>query len=210
MKKQLLSKEQAREILFDTMNNSTTGEFEGESFLIVSGWQEIEDFQEVLKQYYIEEDDQEQELELEDILEYIGMEKDAWGFDDEYSTCNNCYKIIRTSPTHYGWMPNFIYFDHELICGECIREDSSEYLEYILNNPEKANTILDPEVLEKEGYKKHNGEYESGLHIGMDDDPKKVFAKLKDKYNVIFHLYETSQFYITWHVYTKEKEEEDI
>lgn len=128
------------------------------------------------------------------------------GFDiewsDEWSTCDNCGKLIRTSPNGYDWQPYSVMMnDCDLVCLRCV--DWAEYLESIEDNPSSAvMRKCDPS---KYGYQlvSEPRQYQNGLHTGMDDNPRQILKALHaaGKTGIIFRIPETSQFYIefeTW------------
>jgi hypothetical protein len=127
---------------------------------------------------------------------------------DEWVTCGNCYKAIRSSPNSYGWSQYWAWIsDCEIICGDCVKENPEEYLETLENNPTKCMTIdVD---LENNGYTLMEDDFENGLHQGMDANPKEILKKYQDKYpdgRFIFVLDEPSQFYIKFSIWKKDTE----
>ena len=110
-------------------------------------------------------------IDLEDFTE--------WGFSDEYDTCSNCGKAVRTSPDSYGWQPDFFNFrDGDMLCRDCIREHAAEeYIEEHINRNKLLNTwIVNPE---DHDWTKLDLDYENGLHPGQNDDPRKIIQVLK-------------------------------
>jgi hypothetical protein len=131
-----------------------------------------------------------------------------WGFEDEYMTCGNCGKAIRTTPGYYGDKPGYVILNDEMICGNCIHDNyQEEYIEQCTNNEKNAiNTrIVSEEELTELGWKKLSKKYESGLHEGQNDKPINVLNKLKKKFDVLFTC-ETSQFDITFWAWIKKVE----
>jgi hypothetical protein len=128
------------------------------------------------------------------------------GFSDEYTFCSNCNKIIRTSPTSYGWSPDFWVGDGFIECGECTRSNPENYIGHLVNNTSIANTILSHKELTEQGFKKLNEEYQNGFHQGMNDNPKEIYNRLKGQHSeIIFNISENSQFYTTFEVYIREE-----
>lgn len=137
-----------------------------------------------------------------DALEFMGY---SCEWEDEWTMCGQCYKVVRTSPSSYGWTRYWaIIGDCELICGDCLKDDPTDYLEELENNPKHCLTFdLD---LEELGYVMIEEDFENGWHPGQDDDPKTILERLlKDnpegKY--IFNLDEQSQFYIGFSIWKK-------
>lgn len=156
-------------------------------------------------------------MRLGNALERIGVET-LWC--DEWATCSNCYQAIRTQPNSYMWQPNFVSNPDEnfdgYYCLDCFEKNYSNDdsglwdFEYV-NNPNRCvpDALANNERLEAWGWTKHNGIFENGWHPGQTDNPREIFERLEKDYDVIFRLDETSQFYITFTAWIKNKEEEE-
>ena len=60
---------------------------------------------------------------IDSILEGYGY---AVEWSDEWSTCGECGKAVRTSPDNWGWTPSFrIFNDCELLCLDCAAESEA-------------------------------------------------------------------------------------
>lgn len=184
----VLTREEIGNIIEEVASNT---QIVGGEFMIVEGWDDVKALEEATS------------LEMDEIAKIVCGDTDNWGFSDEYTTCSDCGGLIKTSPNSYSWTPDFaIVNDCELLCGECIKANPQGYLEDLINNPSKANTILDSEDLEREGFKKlEENEYESGWY-GKNDDPKKIFDNLSENYGeVIFEISSSGQFctnFVCW------------
>ncbi len=102
-----------------------------------------------------------------------------WGFADEYDTCSNCGRSMRTAPDCYGWQPDFFDFkDGDRLCRDCIREHAvEEYIEEHINRNKLLNEwIVNPE---DHDWTKLDLDYENGMHPGQNDDPRKIIKVLK-------------------------------
>jgi len=226
----------------------------GEDFIIINCWGDIEDFmyevlklvcnEEVIQKYYGDEieygnlrigrivngkerspyevpdeitkalqdagivDGDVNNPELSDI---IGAE---WGFSDEFSICDCCREVVRTSPDSYSWTKNYAIIGCEIFCGDCIRNNedlSREYLNNnLLNNSNTANTILDPSYFEELGYQRYNGKFAAGLHLDRNySDPEEDLDKLSKLYdNVLFDITDVSQFETKWNVWVKYRKDD--
>ena len=131
-----------------------------------------------------------------------------WGFSDEYTTCVNCGRSLRTGRSSYDDIPKFEILNDELLCHECIRDEfEEEYIESVTNNPKNALklTIINESRLEELGWKELEEKYENGLHEGMNDDPKSIYNSLKTDWDVLF-TFMPSQFYIQFWAWVKPKE----
>ncbi len=140
-----------------------------------------------------------------DILERAGY---AIEWSDEWAQDYETSKAYRTSPDSYSWQPYYWQMDDgEIVGGDLIESEErwrDEYIEHLTNNPRTANTFaIDFASL---GWERYNDEFETGHHPGQTDDPRVVFAALKDQYDIIFDMAGgQSQFDIAWRVWIKEK-----
>lgn len=130
-----------------------------------------------------------------------------WGFSDEYTICDDCGNIIRTSPDSYHWQPDFYVGYGFIVCGKCFRETNDYIKEYIsekINNPKNAvNGLLSEEDIEKLGFIKLNNEYESGWY-SVNHDPEKIYESLsKDFKEVLFYVNNVEQFRINFIVFVR-------
>ena len=141
---------------------------------------------------------------IDTILEKYGYMVE---WSDEWTTCEDCNRAVRTSANSYGWQPSYVEFEG-IVCLNCIKRHSEEYLETLEDNPRTAlNTNIDPSQF---GYIQIQDGYENVLHQHMTDDPKKIFADLEQKgyTRILFKVDEVSQFYTTFSVWEKEKEKQ--
>lgn len=141
---------------------------------------------------------------VDSILEAYGY---AIEWQDEWTTCGNCSKAVRTSADSYDWQPSYTLADGELTCNEC--QDWPAYLESIEDNANSACVAAcDPS---EHGYERisDKAEYENGWHEGMNDDPRKILKALQAKgyEHIVFRISETSQFYITFEVWQRKDTE---
>ena len=128
------------------------------------------------------------------------------GWEDEYATCDDCGKIIKLTPSYYGDIKKYWISDYGILCEACTIENSDVYIDCLDNNPQTANVILSDEQLKKHGYIRYNIEcYESGFHIGQNDNPRDIYKKLRNKYDhIIFDIDHAGQFDVMFNVYVKE------
>lgn len=144
-------------------------------------------------------------------LERIGVECDS---DDQADICSDCYKMIETRQTHYGWQPYYLVdTECQYVCFDCLdvsTDDVLEEFEYI-DNADKAIPDVLGKHLETWGWTPYNGVFENGWHPGQTDNPQVIFDQIKDKHkdlSVVFRLDETSQFYIRFTAWTKDRNED--
>lgn len=124
-------------------------------------------------------------------------------WSDEWTTCSDCGKLVRTSGDSYSWKPSYwLTSDSEFICHECV--DPEAYLKALETDDECVTLDIDPA---EHGYIKFNSDpYESGWHPGQNDSPAKIAKELQAKgiKRFVFKLDENSQFYSRFSVYIHE------
>ena len=144
---------------------------------------------------------------LDTILEKAGY---AVEWSDEWTTCEDCQRAIRTSPDSYSWSSSYHCDDNgTILCMDCLADNPSDYLETLSGNTSACLTeSLARQIgLTDHGYRLFNDtEYENGWHPGQNDDPKAIAEQLKAQgyTDFIFVQTEQSQFYIKFAVYVRE------
>jgi hypothetical protein len=188
--------------LWDDIDMTHGEDNQGYHYMVFEDGKDIEKFVQFVKQE-LELDEDTGEYDVEKLLET------EFVYSDEYSTCDDCSAIVRTSPNSYHWQPDFYVGDGFLVCSKCFNENTDyqeDYLRDRINNPKNAiNGLLSEEQLEELGFEKLQGQYESGWHPGQTDKPELIFDKIKDDYDeIVFLIDEVSQFYITFSVWIRE------
>ena len=144
-------------------------------------------------------------LQIDDILK-------NWGFSDEYVSCNHCNNVIYLSERYYYISNN------EIICGDCLRENKDfqeDYIEYLINNHEVANTILTVSQLKDIDFKPCNCnddqcKFWAGLRDQKQDNPENILKKaikLNPDLDYIFDIINISMFDIEFTLYHRCKNE---
>lgn len=148
--------------------------------------------------------------------ERLGNLLDSIGADiewcDEWTTCVECYGALRTHGDSYSWKLSGVWCDGEgYACTTCALKDLASYLADYIDNPNNALTWADGTDLEAIGFVQWEADdahvYENGWHEGMNDDPKAIFAAIKETdggSSVVFVISEVSQFYIRFTAYTRD------
>lgn len=142
---------------------------------------------------------------IDDILERMGY---SCEWSDEWTTCEDCGKAVRTSPDCYHWQPYYVLIGEcSTVCLNCV--NWTEYLESIEDKPDMACMAeCDPR---EHGYTliSEPEEFESGFHPGQDDKPGVIAKRLWERGHkrLVFRIAETSQFYIRFEVWKWEEEE---
>lgn len=126
---------------------------------------------------------------------------DNWGYDDSYFICNECGKAFRYND--YG-RNNYWSGDDFIICEDCVKENyKEEYIAELINNPKKANVLLNPGELRELGFTRLDGDYENGMY-GVEDEPQTIYERLKnDKAEIIFHVNESNPFTVYFSVWVR-------
>lgn len=130
-------------------------------------------------------------------------------WEDEWSTCDQCGKAVRTSPDSYSWQPSYFMGDCEIICHECIAEDPEMYLEEFEGKGETAWTLdIDPA---DHGYTLLEGGFENGMHPGQNDSPEEIADRLRARgiTRFLFRLDSVGQFDARFSVYVKAQDNDD-
>lgn len=166
---------------------------DGDEFLIVDGWEDVQVIQQALKPDFEPKDRYDTS-----VLDEIFDNGYQWGFRDEYAICDCCGKVIRTVPNSYSWLPDFFVNDKEgtICCGNCVRENPKAYLETLYNNADKANTILSEDELKAQGFEKIDGDFESGWN-DKHDSPDEILDKALEEHPegvFIFNISGQGQF----------------
>jgi len=138
-----------------------------------------------------------------DKLESLGF---MCEWSDEWSSCSECGKGIRTSPNSYEWAPAYQLGDGEILCLDCI--DPSEYYESLENNPNRAVTteIAHKYPPEDYGYTLVTDDYVNGFHPGQDDDPKVILKNVLTEFpenRYLFVITFKAQFDMGFALYRK-------
>lgn len=140
--------------------------------------------------------------ELTDVLERAGY---AIEWSDEWATCDDCNRAVRTSPDSYGWQKQFTMPDDcTILCRECT--DWPEYLKSIEDNEDKAvPSYIDPTEY---GYVRLSeaDAFASGWHPGQTDTPAEVLAKAQTegKKGILFRVSDVGQFDVHFETWIRE------
>lgn len=120
---------------------------------------------------------------LDRVLERAGYTVE---WSDEWSTCEDCGKLVRTSADSYGWHASYVLVDGcEIVCAQCMREDPETAIAGLLNNPDTALTIdLDLAAL---GFTRvDDAHFGHGWHPGQTDDPRTIAAQVPASHDYLF------------------------
>lgn len=191
--------------IWDEIDMDIANDHDGNTYIIMHGWNDVGKFSKVAKQVLgIDEDE---EVYIDDIL---GVEI---VFSDEYITCTDCNSVIRTSPDSYSWQPDFFVGDGFIACSKCFneQEDYQEaYIEDKINNPKSAiNGLITEDQLEELGFERVGEEFESGWYH-KEDSPEEIYEKLSQDYEeVVFLINNVEQFRINFVTFVRGEIERD-
>lgn len=114
-------------------------------------------------------------------LERLGCPISA-EWSDEWVDCHECGKAYRSQPDCYAWTKSWWLspYDCEIICADCTRKHTlDEYLDWLSESHERADTFLDDRDLEDAGWKQLDYTFENGLYGGQSASPAKIAAWLR-------------------------------
>ena len=140
------------------------------------------------------------------VLERAGIEIE---WSDEWTSCCDCGKLVRTSGDSYSWTRSFTEYDGHVSCHECLESDPEGHLESLEGNPDTANTLsINPG--------EHDyvclGEFERGFHHGQDGDPGLIAKVLEEQEysRFLFNIDGVGQFDARFSVWLHESEGDDL
>ena len=128
-------------------------------------------------------------------------------WSDEWTTCHDCGKAVRTQADSYGWKAGYAEIQGDIVCHECIASSPEEYLETLEGDYHKAVTF-DEIDLEEHGYKLVASDLQNGWYGGQKASPKAIREVLVKKgvNRFIFKIDDVGQFDLTFSVYIHEDE----
>lgn len=134
-------------------------------------------------------------------LERMGVELE---WDDEWTQCADCGKLVRTQANSYGWTQSYWDSDDGAVCHECLKADPSAYLESLEGNASSADTMSFD--LTEHGYEQVETDLEHGFHSGQDASPTVIAESLAKRgvTRFIFQIDDVGQFDISFSLYVHE------
>ncbi len=130
----------------------------------------------------------------------------AW--EDEWTSCDLCGKYFRTTANSYDWTTYGSIADGGADCGDCIAENPEAYIADLIGNPHSC--ALDFIDLASLGFVNLNGTFENGWHPHQTDDPVTIMGEAKEQHphhDLIFGNLRASQFYMTFELWGRPREE---
>lgn len=171
-------------------NQFQYGESVEEEKIVIGDWHEFDD------------------PRVESLIEQLGF---MCYFEDQITSCHGCGLFVYLQPGFYGDLSIPVCTKDELLCHDCVKDCPEDYLDYLTNNPDSANHVFSDSELEELGLVRIDTNLESGLHEHMNDDPKKIYKKLKDQFpKIIFSIDNAGQFHVSWSVWIRREDSEII
>lgn len=162
---------------------------DGTEILVFDDWDSVRKMQSALLKICGEEEDFPGVNECSEYdtsaIDYMCEGDDFWTFTDEGFRCDECGKWHFYHEYNACSYTNYQIYDGYIICEDCIKaseDQMEEYLKDKINDPEKANVILNNEELSQLNFERVNDwAYANGWY-GSHDDPKKILKKVKELY----------------------------
>jgi hypothetical protein len=131
-------------------------------------------------------------------------------FSDEWATCVECHKAVRTQGDSYHWTRSYWASEYGAVCLECVTEDPEEYLIDLRGNHRVAHVLQEIDLTDH-GYMQVWGEFESGLYGGQMDSPSAVAAAFEARgwEDFIFVVNAVGQFDLKFSVFLRVEWDED-
>jgi hypothetical protein len=131
-------------------------------------------------------------------------------FSDEYTSCSCCGKLLKTTPSCYGDLPEYIINDGEILCSDCYGDD--DIIDLALNDTDTAVNIRQlKKSLESHGFKLFRENLESGFHPGQTDDPQDISKEIEQLHPAadwLFCIDGAGQFDISFSAWYKERDDD--
>lgn len=149
---------------------------------------------------------------LAELLEDMGAEIE---WHDEWTSCAECYRAIRTQADSYSWTMFGAWIDDAgYVCADCLRADMDTALEDYVNNADNAVTWASAADMVAAGWTQYAPEdphtYESGWHPGQTDDPHRVLESIREDMgadtDVVFLIDSVGQFDMRFSAWTRDED----
>lgn len=171
--------------------------------IVFANWNDKSHYDEDLREFVVDDDTMPR---LARIAEWLGFEIE---WSDEWCVCE-CGKAFRVNADSYSWTMHGHIFDGWVECGDCIKEDPTNYIEDIQGSYRNADTILGA-TLADHGYARVDIQFEHGLYGGQDASPRAIWNTLYESQitGVIFSIDTVGQFDSHFSVWVREDDLED-
>lgn len=144
---------------------------------------------------------------LADELETLGVDLE---WHDEWTTCADCYRALRTTGDSYGWTLFGAFSEDGYVCSDCTMRDVDSYVADYVNDPDRAITWCKSADLIAIGFAQWAPDdpqtFESGWHPGQTDDPRDILASIlatDEDAEVVFLIDNVGQFDVRFSAYVR-------
>lgn len=126
-------------------------------------------------------------------------------WSDEWSTCQDCGRAVRTEADSYSWKPSYVIMNEcELVCKGCAQDNLEAYEIHLMNNPNVADTFGTD--WSERGWEERDDIYENGFYPGQNDDPRKIAKAIEQErpeLNYLFQIGRVGQFDLRFSVWVR-------
>lgn len=151
------------------------------------------------------------------LFDAVTDEELEWGYGDEWGTCGNCNKALRTHPDGYGWTPEYYEFqDGDRLCPDCA--DPEEIIEDIQERYWNDEAIPLPWFVDLDDtWTRLEGQSAAGIldhqvrNPAANDNPMKQVEKIREhiaRVQIVFRSH-PEQFQVRWDIYIRSLDEYD-
>lgn len=151
---------------------------------------------------------------VQDIIS--AMYKVEFEWEDEWTNCQECNRVVRTSADSWGWEAYFVILrDSELYCIDCVKK-SRDLLEDTVaecrNSSKKGMKKFWGIDVSGFGYRKVLGtDFEAGLHPGQNDNPRAILSAMRGKgFYCLFEIDDVRQFDMDFSLYIAREDESPV
>lgn len=171
----------------------------GEEGIVLANWNNVTRYDRESNKQILLDDTPDRMLKM---FECAGCQIE---WSDEWASCDDCGKIVRTSADGYGWAPAYAWIgDCSIVCAECLEADPDDLIEQLQDNPNQADTMGIVHALD--GWHEVSTNNETGLHPGQNARPADILDSLHALgiTRVVFSVDSVGQFDATWSAWAHE------
>ena len=187
-----LTKNNLKKVLNDM--NIYIGEFKEKGYrILLESDEQVNDIKEIILQNYIVETD---DYNIDDeyrFLDYLCrdiLDIDGYVYSDEVFYCEICNKYEFNDN---GYVNNYtIINDCEIVCVDCLKNNIEEYIDYYINNSNKAIPFIPYKLINSEEWKEID-------NVFTNEKPIEVLENLNNIYDeVVFYISYITPFEIEY------------
>ena len=157
------------------------GDNGGEVFVLFDSWDAAKELNNLLKAYFYMLGVDTSDVNERSDTGYLDFATDdEWLTAEDGFTCDDCGKFYRND----GFYQNYYIFDEGGIsCEDCIHNNDgtkNAYIDSLVNDYQRCNTILSDSDLEEAGFELYSGNHANGWY-GRNDSPKQILDSILDE-----------------------------